>query len=72
MKQRILTILLLFASFFQVQAQQKVYVHTLDKTFDWFTWEVDSITFKEADPLVVPAKAKPVDLGLSVQWADFN
>lgn len=72
MKQRILTILLLFATFLQVQAQQKVFVHTLDKTFEWFTWEVDSITFKEAAPLVVPATAKPVDLGLSVQWADFN
>ncbi|WP_456076230.1 hypothetical protein [Hoylesella timonensis] len=72
MKQRILTILLLFATFLQVQAQQKVYVHTLDKIFEWFTWEVDSITFKEADPLVVPATAKPVDLGLSVQWADIN
>ena len=72
MKHRILSLLLLFAAVFQVQAQQKVYVHTLDKTFDWFTWEVDSITFKEADPLVIPAPAQPVDLGLSVKWADFN
>ena len=72
MKQRILTLLLLFAAVFQAQSQQKVYVHTLDKTFEWFTWEVDSITFREADPLVLPATAQPVDLGLSVQWADFN
>jgi hypothetical protein len=72
MKQRILTLLLLFAAVLQAQAQQKVYVHTLDKTFEWFTWEVDSITFREADPLVLPATAQPVDLGLSVQWADFN
>lgn len=72
MKQRILTLLLLFAAVLQAQAQQKVYVHTLDKTFEWFTWEVDSITFREADPLDLPATAQPVDLGLSVQWADFN
>lgn len=57
----------------QLFAQQQVTIYSKSKpVYQGYTWDIDSMTFRTVSPLSNPATAEPVDLGLSVKWANFN
>lgn len=72
MKKLIISTLLLLLCITTGYAQQKVYIHLNDSTIELYVWQIDSISFAEAAPLTPPSKAERVNLGLSVDWANFN
>lgn len=72
MKKFFLLISLLFFSV-TIYSQQKFRIYLEGgKTVDYYTWNIDSISFLPIDSKVSPKTADAVDLGLSVKWGSFN
>lgn len=73
MRRYITALLFLFCCVF-TQAQYKIVLHLSDgSTIDKEVWEVDSIGFEVSDDTITsPLVLRPVDLGLSVKWANAN
>jgi len=71
---RYISALLLLLCCLMAQAQHKVIVRLSDgSTFEKEAWEVDSIYFEESsDTVATPFQLSPVDMGLSVKWANAN
>ncbi len=67
----LLTSLLLFSVTAFCQQKLRIYVNN-GTPVDYYTWNVDSISFLPLDSKVSPKTADAIDLGLSVKWASFN
>lgn len=63
--------LLLFSITLFGQQKFRIYIHD-GKPVDYYTWNIDSISFLPLDSRVSSKTADAIDLGLSVKWASFN